>query len=100
MDVERLFRCLDDSTRRRILLFLGKDERCVCEIVEHLDRDQSLTSHHLKRLRECGLVQSRRDGKRIMYRVTDPSLIVLLRDAEHVTGTIDGICRCVECDKD
>jgi hypothetical protein len=32
--------------------------------------------------------------------VTDPSLIVLLRDAERVAGAVDGICRCVECDKE
>jgi ArsR family transcriptional regulator len=97
MDVDLLFRCLNDPRRRSILLFLGNGERCVCTIVRHLGCEQSLASFHLKALRERGLVHSRRQGKRIMYRVADPSLVALIRQAERAAGRLDGACRCAEC---
>lgn len=71
-----------NETRLRILKSLENGERCVCEIMEELDKEQSLISHHLKSLLKCRLVKKRRKGKKIMYRISDPSIIQFLSEAE------------------
>lgn len=78
----RLLKCVADETRFQILLALKKCERCVCEITDELDKEQSLISHHLQALRKCGLIRRRREGKKIMYRLADPSILKLLTNVE------------------
>jgi ArsR family transcriptional regulator len=46
---------------------LTAGERCVCELTDALDLGQSLLSHHLKTLKEAGLVSDRRDGRWVYY---------------------------------
>lgn len=67
--VERL-RALGDPTRLRIAhaLHVG-DELCVCDLAWIVGSSQGLVSHHLRQLRSAGLVDSRRDGKLVMYRL-------------------------------
>ena len=74
----RLLKCMADDTRIRILIYLKNGERCVCEIMRDLNKEQSLISHHLQALRRCGLIKRRREGKKIMYRLADPSILKLL----------------------
>ena len=63
-------RALSDATRLRIVALLEKDELSVNELQEVTRLGQSRISTHLGLLAECGLVQSRRDGKRTFYRLT------------------------------
>lgn len=58
----------------------------MCEIVDKLDKEQSLISHHLHALRRCGLICGRREGKKIMYRLADPSILKLLADVEKLAS--------------
>lgn len=58
----------------------------MCEIIEEVEKEQSLISHHLRALRECGLILRRRDGKRIMYRLADPSVLELLEKINKLAG--------------
>ena len=88
MDESKFLRCVTEETRRNILRFLGKDEKCVCDIVEFIGKEQSVVSHHLASLRKCGLVQSRQDGKKVMYKVTNPELIDFLQRGESLAKTI------------
>jgi DNA-binding transcriptional ArsR family regulator len=81
----RLLKCVADDTRIQILVYLKNGERCVCEITKNLNKEQSLISHHLQALRRCGLIQRRREGKKIMYRLTDPSILKLLVDIEKLS---------------
>jgi len=81
----RLLKCVADETRLQILLALKKGERCVCEIIDEIDKEQSLISHHLRALRRCKLVKFRRDGKNKMYRLADPSISRLLTDFEKLS---------------
>ncbi len=81
----RLLKCLADDTRIRILIYLKNGERCVCEVMRDLNKEQSLISHHLQALRRCGLIKRRREGKKIMYRLTDPSILKLLVDIEKLS---------------
>jgi ArsR family transcriptional regulator len=88
MDESKFLRCVMEDTRRNILKFLGKDEKCVCEIVDFIGKEQSVVSHHLASLRKCGLVQSRQDGKRVMYKVTHTDLIDFLLRGESLAQRI------------
>lgn len=58
---------LADTTRLKILEALMDSPRHVNEINNQLKIEQSLLSHHLKVLREVGLVESQRDGKAVLY---------------------------------
>lgn len=55
-------------------------ERCVCELAELAEASESMTSHQLKLLREAGLVESRRDGKLMLYRAVSRLVDHLLGD--------------------
>ncbi len=60
-----------EPNRLRILCILQQEEMCVCDIWEYLDLPQNLTSHHLKVLKDFGLVESRKEGTRVIYSVDD-----------------------------
>jgi DNA-binding transcriptional ArsR family regulator len=62
------FNAVAERRRRDILEYLAADERAVCDIVVALGIEQPSVSKHLRVLREVGLVESRRDGRRILYR--------------------------------
>lgn len=63
----KLFSALSDETRLKIYLLLQESELCVCELAGILNMEQSRISHGLRVLREADLVDSRRDGKWIIY---------------------------------
>ncbi len=67
----KLFKALSDETRIRILKMLETRPLCVCEIQYVLKGSQPNVSHHLKTLYEAGLVESKRDGLWIAYRITE-----------------------------
>lgn len=60
---------LADETRLAVLELLMGGPQHVGELNESLDVEQSLLSHHLKILRDAGLVESQRDGKQVLYRL-------------------------------
>ena len=68
-----LFRTLADPTRLRILRLIGESEVCVCYFVEILGDPQPKVSRHLAVLRRAGVVDARRDGKWIHYRLARPA---------------------------
>ena len=68
------FRALGDETRLRILEQLSAGERSVTDLTERVDIGQSLMSHHLRILREAGLVATRREGRWVHYGISEPAL--------------------------
>jgi ArsR family transcriptional regulator len=68
------FRALADPTRLRILEFLGRGERCACDLGEAVDVPANLLSHHLKVLRQAGLIVATRRGRWIDYRLHSEAL--------------------------
>ena len=66
----KLFRSLADPTRLRIMALLERDELSVNELQEITRMGQSRISTHLRQLQEAGLLQSRREGKRIFYKLS------------------------------
>lgn len=65
-------RFLSDGNRLRILQILSRRESCVCELIDALGQPQPLISYHLRRLREAGLVRSRRQAQWVYYSI-DPA---------------------------
>ena len=66
-----LFKALADTNRLMIVDMLSCGELCACEILEGLGITQSTLSHHMKILCECGLVNSRKDGKWTHYSLNE-----------------------------
>lgn len=58
-----------EKNRMKILCILRSGEKCVCDIWQFLDIPQNLTSHHLKVLKDFGLVDDRKDGLRVYYSI-------------------------------
>ena len=80
--VSRLFKALGDETRLRIVALLAHGELCVCHLVAALDLPQPTASRHLAVLRNAGVVDTRRDGSWVYYRLieqTDPDCKQQLR---------------------
>ena len=95
-EMERLFKALADRTRLRILGLLLTGEVCVCDIYESLRIPQPKASRHLAYLRRSGLVNTRREGLWVHYRVADPSDPVLdtIRQAVvHALGHVERVGR-------
>ena len=63
-----------DENRLKILCLLKDGERCVCDVYEPLSLPQNLVSHHLKVLKETGLVLSSKHGKWVHYRLNEVKL--------------------------
>jgi len=69
-------RVISEENRLRIVCYLQKKgERCVCEIQKFLNLPQNLTSHHLKVLRDFGLLKSRKDGLKVFYSLNRDDLV-------------------------
>ena len=72
-DKELFFRALADRTRLRLLNLMGADEVCVCFFVEILKTNQPKISRHLAYLRRAGIVDARREGQWMHYRIVEPN---------------------------
>src|SRR5262245_62670283 len=68
-DLEKFFVALSDRNRLRLINLMSDDEVCVCFFVEILKMPQPKVSRHLAYLRRAGIVEDRRDGKWIHYRI-------------------------------
>jgi ArsR family transcriptional regulator len=71
------FRALGDETRLRILEMLVSGESSVSELTTRVAIGQSLMSHHLRILREAGLVIDRRNGRWVYYAIVEPALVAV-----------------------
>ncbi|OGF27918.1 hypothetical protein A2303_07740 [Candidatus Falkowbacteria bacterium RIFOXYB2_FULL_47_14] len=60
-------RAISEENRLKILCILKKQELCVCDIWKFLDLPQNLVSHHLKVLKDFGLLGSRKEGTKVIY---------------------------------
>lgn len=65
-----VLKALADETRLRLLETLLIEEKCVTDLVRELRCAQPHISHHLRILRDAGLVEGLRDGKQVCYRIT------------------------------
>jgi len=78
------FNALAHPARLEILELLRQGECCVCHIQAMLDQRQAYISQHLNVLRRTGLVVNRKDGLRVYYKVTDPTVFVLVDNVKKI----------------
>ena len=91
--MERIFQALGDATRLRILGLLARGETCVCDIHESLKIAQPKTSRHLAYLRRAGLVEDRKKGLWVYYRLAqpeDPVTKTMIAAVTHALGHLPG----------
>ncbi len=92
--LETVLKALADVTRLRLLGLLMAGEVCVCDLHDSLRLPQSKVSRHLAYLRKAGLVETRREGLWVHYRLADaPDPVVrVIRDAvAHALGHVDAL---------
>ncbi|GAA3096597.1 DNA-binding transcriptional ArsR family regulator [Kribbella aluminosa] len=91
-----LFHGFSDASRLAIVRHLALGEHRVVELTEHLGLAQSTVSKHLACLRDCGLVESRPQGRASLFRLTHPdATLELLSAAERLLGlTGDAVALC------
>ena len=65
-----LLQLVGEGNRLQILCILKQGEHCVCEINKHIKASQSLISHHLKDLKEGGLIKDNKKGLNVFYSLT------------------------------
>ena len=75
-------KCIGEPTRLRIIKLLSGGEKCVGDVVSATGRDQPLVSHHLKALKDCGVVISEQRAQKIFYRLSDPRIARLVLASE------------------
>jgi len=93
MNGVNLLKCICDDTRFEILELLErKKELCVSDFVTNLKKDQPLVSHHLKTLKQCGIVTSRADGKKMMYKIANSQLSDLIVNVTKASKKIPSLC--------
>ena len=85
-ELAQLYKIFADSSRVKILCALTQSEMCVGEISEFLSITQSAVSHQLRILKASNLVKTRREGKNIIYSLTDDHVKTIIDcGMEHIT---------------
>ena len=79
----QLFKALSDPLRLKILKLLTLREMCVCEIMAAFNLTQPTASHHLEILERVALVESRREGKWIFFKIADLDLVKIWKNTPY-----------------
>jgi ArsR family transcriptional regulator len=78
--IAEVLKAMADPTRLKILHSLHEDELCVSDILEIVGGSQANVSKHLSVLKRAGLVESRRDGLNVFYRISDEGVFTICRN--------------------
>jgi DNA-binding transcriptional ArsR family regulator len=101
--VAALLQSIGQESRLQILLAIGEGETCVCHLEATFGWRQAYLSQHLMTLRKAGLIEGRRAGRFIHYRLSDPRLLTLLHKvAELLDAPLPDLapspeCTCTNC---
>ncbi|HWS28487.1 MAG TPA: metalloregulator ArsR/SmtB family transcription factor [Clostridia bacterium] len=79
IDAAQLFSQLSSSTRIRLLSMLALDDLCVCELADALKISQPAVSHHLRLLRQSGVVRFKKVGKQVICYISEGRMGMLTR---------------------
>ena len=101
----QMLKVLTHPVRLAILNILRDGEHCVCHMEAHLGLRQAYISQQLMVLREAGLIQDRRDGWNVFYRVTEPRIFAVLTAVEQIIAPENAnslhrpavVCPCPKC---
>lgn len=75
---DAIFAALSHPVRLETVAMLAGGERCVCEIARHFQQERSVVSRHLRQLEKAGIVESRTEGRKVIYRLTQPQALELI----------------------
>ena len=78
VDVARVLKVLGDPNRIKIIELLRDGEHCQCDIIPFIGQSQPTVSRHLRMLEENGILVSRKDGVKVIYRISDPSVLKIV----------------------
>jgi ArsR family transcriptional regulator len=81
-----------------ILETINDSELCVNDIINNTGLEQTLVSFHLKALKNCGLVINRRDGKKVMYSVSNKNILNILQSIKTLVADIEDLPECSTCE--
>ena len=79
-----IFKALADSTRLKILECIKKEEKCICEIIPYTGKSQPNVSQHLKILNYAGIIKERKDGTRIMVKVSNNDIYKIIDQVKRI----------------
>jgi ArsR family transcriptional regulator len=100
---------ISPPARLAILIAIGRGEACVCHLEAILGWRQAYLSQHLMALRKAEILQDRRDGRYVYYRLKDEAILALVREAATLAGldpqSVDALanpspgpdCECPHC---
>jgi len=74
----KMLKAMGDETRIKILQYLMNGEQCACTIVPFIGKAQPTVSQHMKILLHAGIVEMRRDGVKILYRIRDERAVQIM----------------------
>ena len=75
----KIFKALSDPTRLKIIELLENKEICACEFAPLTKKAQPTVSQHLKILENAGIIASRKEGKMVIFSVTDKKIFELIK---------------------
>jgi DNA-binding transcriptional ArsR family regulator len=78
-DKVKMLKALADETRVRIVQSLLDGEHCACAIVPYIGKAQPTVSQHLKILEEAGVLESRRNGVNIWYKIKNKEAVKIIK---------------------
>jgi ArsR family transcriptional regulator len=81
-----IFKALSDPTRLKILDFIKNDEKCICEIIPHTGKSQPNVSQHLKIMKYAGIIKERKEGIRIMIKVSNNDIFEIINRVKNLEG--------------
>lgn len=84
--ISELLQTISAPARLEILLLMGAGETCVCHIESRLGYRQAYISQHLMALRQAGLLETRREGKFVFYRLVRAEILPIIEQAAQISG--------------
>jgi len=82
--ISNVFKAMAHPTRIQIVKLLRDGEMCVCDILPNLDSEQSNTSQHLTILKNQGIVESKKDGSKVIYSIKNTEVYDMIDFAEAI----------------
>jgi len=73
-----IFKALADPTRLKILECIREEEKCICKIIPYTGKSQPNVSQHLKVLNHAGIINERKDGTRIMIKISNKEIFKII----------------------
>ena len=78
MNEVEVFKALSDPTRLKIIECVENGEKCICEIIPYTGKSQPNVSQHLKVMKHAGIIDERKDGTKIMIKVSNREIFNII----------------------